>query len=254
MINHYRTALLNIDGSNWPGLEFPGEELVDPAFVAKPLTGSIGTAYRLLFGEKPERAYLNYRLRQITTMWHDSVLHEAALDKDKRITYWPLKFSADMSGYGTITVDPINSWSSPEYKVFGVPEADDKAGRSLFIYDAVIDSGSCVVKDEYNGRTFTAPNLGGYFSFGNNIKIALGNGHYRIEAVGLPQKDIGQVLADCEAVFANELSVLLFKDKQSLNQLWRRSEFLPDKLGALSLAVAMELDKESLIRKAQAQP
>ena len=252
MINHYRTTLLNINGKNWPGLEFPGEELVDNTFAAKPLTGAIASAYRLLFGERPERAYINYRLRQLTTMWHDGPLHAEAVSADSRLTYWPLKFSANMSVYGTVKVDPINQWTSPDYKSLAVPVADDSAGRALFTYDALIDNGSCTVKDEYNGRLFTAPNLGGYFNFGNNIKLALGNGHYRIEAIGLPQKDIGQVLADFEAVFKNDLSVLLFKDKASLNELWNRSAFLPDKLGALSLALAMELYNEPLIQKAQA--
>lgn len=252
MINHYRTSLLNISGKNWPGLEFPGEELVDESFVAKPLNGAVATAYRLIFGERPERAYLNYRLRQITTMWHDGPLHEEATSIDGRITYWPLRYAADMSRYGTVRVDPINLWTNPDYKVFGIPTADDAAGRSLFIYDVVVDNGVCTVKDEYSGRIFSTNSVGSYFNLGNNIKIGLGNGHFRIEAVGVPERDVGQVLVDCEAVFGNELSVLLFKDKDNLKELWKRSVFAAERLGAISLAVAMELDKEQLIQKAQA--
>ena len=165
---------------------------------------------------------------------------------------WPVRYSADMSRYGTVLVDPVNSWTSPDFKSFGIPSADDSSGRSLFIYDVIVAGGLCTVTDEYTGRIFTAPNLGGYFNFGNNLKLYIGEGHYRVECVGLPKKDIGQILADCEQVFGNELSVLIFEDKESLEQVWIRSEYLPEKLGAFSLAVAMELDKEQLIRKAQA--
>lgn len=252
MINHYRTALLNIDGKNWPGLEFPGEELVYNKFFSKPLKGAVATAYRLMFGEKPERAYLNYRLRQITTMWHDGPLHELVTSIDNRITYWPLRFSANMGGYGTVKVDPVNLWTSPDYVVFGTPTADDAAGRALFIYDVIVENGLCTVKDEHSGIIFTTTSVGSYFNLGNNIKIGIGNGHYRVEAVGVPEKDIGQVLADCDAVFGNELSTLLFSDKDSLKELWKRSVFPSERLGAISLAVAMELDKEQLIQKAQA--
>lgn len=132
MINHYRTVLLNIPGDNWPGLPYPGEELVDPLFYQSDMPNYLSTVHRLIFGENPDRAYLNYRLRQITTMWHDGILHSTAIEKDSRLTYWPLKFAAGMNEYGKVKVETINGDAVPGYIVLTTPHADDRSGRRSF--------------------------------------------------------------------------------------------------------------------------
>lgn len=251
MINHYRTALLNISGDNWPGLEYPGEELVDPLFRQKNLTNHVSTVHRLIFGESPDRAYINYRLRQITTMWHDGLLHETATEKDSRITYWPLKFASNMSGYGSIKVEGVNQESSPDYTILGIPTADDRLGRSQFILDIQVNGSVCQVTDERTDKQYTVSLSGSHFNLLNDIKVSVGNGNYRVTAFLEPRKDMGQVLADCEAVIGSDIELRLFSEKDSLKQLWRRSDFLADKMGALSLALAMEMDKIELIKLLQ---
>ncbi len=248
MINHYRTALLNISGTNWPGLEYPGEELVDSSFKSKPLKGVISTVHRLVFGETPDRAYLNYRLRQLTTMWHDGILHEAATAKDSRITYWPLRFSSDMTFYGKLTVEGVNSELKPDFKVFGNPTADDTRGRSMFIIDATVAGSACTAVDECINQTRVIESSGSFFDFGNDIMIGLGDGHYRIQVAAKPPKDIGQVLADCEALIGSDVELQLFSKSKGLKELWKRSDLIADKLGALTLALAIELDNSDLIK------
>lgn len=248
MINHYRTALLNISGNNWPGLTYPGEELVDPMFRQKPVSGYASTVHRLIFGENPDRAYLNYRLRQLTTIWHDGMLHEAVTAKDSRVTYWPPQFASPMVGYGVIKIDGINNVFASDYFVFSVPFADDKLGRSQFILDLAVSGSSCDVVDERTGDRYTVTTEGSYFNLLNNIKISLGNGHYRATAFLKPAKDMGQVLADCESLIGSDVELWLFSGKEDLKQLWRRSDSLADKMGALSLALAIEMDKIELIK------
>lgn len=251
MINHYRTALLNISGSNWPGLEYLGEELVDPMFRQKPMSGYVSTVHRLIFGESPDRAYLNYRLRQLTTMWHDGDLHEAVTAKDSRLTYWPMQFASTMAGYGVVKVEGVNSIFAIDYAVFNVPTADDKLGRSQFILDLEVSGDTCSVTDERTGDRYTVSSSGSYFNVLNDIKLSLGNGHYRAAAFLKPGKDIGQVLADCEALIGSDVELQLFSGKEDLKQLWRRSDSLADKMGALSLALAIEMDKIELIKIVQ---
>lgn len=248
MINHYRTSLLNISGTNWPGLEYPGEELVDPFFKSKPLKGVLSTVHRMIFGETPDRAYLNYRLRQLTTMWHDGILHEAATAKDSRITYWPLKFASDMTSYGKISVEGVNTDSKPDFNVFGYPTADDARGRSMFIIDATVTGTVCTAIDEFNNSVRTIESSGGFFDFGNNIRAGLGDGHYRIQVAAKPAKDIGQVLVDCEALIGSDVELQLFAKNKDLKELWKRSDLIADKLGALTLALAIELDNSDLIK------
>ena len=249
MINHYRTALLNISGTNWPGLQYPGEELVDTLFASRSLPSYLVTVRRIIFGEAPDRAYLNYRLRQITTLWHDSILKDAALEDDSRLTYWPNKYAADMSKFGTLTVEPINSSVKPDYSYSKIPHADDKNGRAEFIYEINVDNGVCTLVDETAKRTSVINISGSYYNLGNNVRLTIGNGNWRVNIFGKPQKDLGQILLDCDLIKDSDVELLLFKDNQALKNVWKTSEFLPERLGAISLALAKEIAKTPIIRK-----
>ena len=249
MINHYRTALLNISGSNWPGLEFPGEELVDTNFATRTLPYYLNTVRRLIFGESPDRAYINYRLRQITTLWHDSILNEVVTDQDPRITYWPNQFAADMSSFGSLKVESLNNTAAPDYSSLRTPTADDNLGRAQFIYELSINNGVCTAVDELTKQTRTINISGSYYDLGNNIRLVIGNGSWRLTAYGIPQKDLGQILVDCDLIRDSDIELLLFANNKELKDLWKTSEFLPERLGALSLALAKEIFETPIIRK-----
>lgn len=248
MINHYRTVLLNIPGDNWPGLPYPGEELVDPLFYQSDMPNYLSTVHRLIFGENPDRAYLNYRLRQITTMWHDGILHSTAIEKDSRLTYWPLQFAAGMSEYGKVKVETINGDAVPDYVVLTTPHADDRSGKAQFLYDLTISENSCYIVDEVSKNEYEIASSGTYLDLGYNLRIGVQKGHFRLEAIGVPQKDIGQVLVDCERIIGSTTELQLFTGKEDLKRLWRDSEFISDRLGALSLALAISLDGIGRIR------
>lgn len=249
MINHYRTALLNISGSNWPGLEFPGEELVDPLYATRTLPSHLSTVRRLIFGEQPDRAYINYRLRQITTLWHDSLLNEVATDQDTRLTYWPNQYAADMSKFGSLTVESINNSAVPDYSYLKTPVADDSLGRSQFIYELSVSNGTCTLVDEATKKSKIINISGSYYDLGNDIRLVIGNGSWRLVAYGRPQKDLGQIAVDCDLIRDSDVELLLFADHKDLKELWRTSDFLPEKLGAVSLVLAKEIIKTPVIRK-----
>ena len=249
MINHYRTALLNISGNNWPGLAYPGEELVDTLFASRPLPSYAKAVRGLIFGENPDRAYLNYRLKQITTLWHDSILEDSALEADSRVTYWPIKYSANMNEFGSIKVSSINGIDKPDYSYISTPHADDKNGRSEFIYELNVSSGSCTITDEKTKQVRTINKTGGYFDLGYNSKLSIGNGNWRVVIYGKPQKDLGQILLDCDLIRNSDVELLLFADKSNLKELWKTSEFLPERLGSLSLALAKSIIDTPVIKK-----
>lgn len=89
MINAFRTLLLNENGSSTPGYPYPGEEYVPPTYHAKTLTPFQQTVRRILFGNYPDRAMLNYRLQEIMSIFHGSDLETYVTALDPRITYWP---------------------------------------------------------------------------------------------------------------------------------------------------------------------
>lgn len=88
MINHGRSLLLNIDGADYQP-QYLGEEYIPPTFVRLNLPSYIQTARRLIFGARPERVFLNYRVRELLHTIHETELAEYIYALDPRITYWP---------------------------------------------------------------------------------------------------------------------------------------------------------------------
>lgn len=90
MINHARTLLLNVSGSQRASPEtFVGEEYVPPSFVAVALTPTLQLLRAPLFGLSADRAMLNYRLAQYMTLLHATDLADYVTYFDPRVTYWP---------------------------------------------------------------------------------------------------------------------------------------------------------------------
>jgi len=87
VVNHIRTLLLNArsESSN-----VPGEEYVDRAFRPVQLSTLLRRVRTLIFGSKPSRVDLNFRLRQIMMLLHTASLEQYVVVPDSRITYWPV--------------------------------------------------------------------------------------------------------------------------------------------------------------------
>lgn len=242
MINHYRTILLNESGSVNQDMTYPGEEYVDPSFTKKKITSKLDTVRKLLLGQSPDRAFINYRLKQITTMWHDSILRDEVINEDNRITYWPLDTSinSNINMFGTITIEGMD----PVVKTKLIPSVQpisSGSGRSLWLLSAQVDSGVCVVTDEKTKEVKSIPAKGVFFDFGNNIVLNLPNGSYRITAIGVPHEDIGQALVDCDLIKDTDIEFELFLGNDSLKEIWRRSEDISERLGSLALALAKKM-------------
>lgn len=86
MINHLRTLLLNEGPAD---ADYPGEEYVPKDFRTQGLPHELIRIRNLLFGLNPDRAMLNYRLRQYMTLLHTTELEEYVTALDPRVTYWP---------------------------------------------------------------------------------------------------------------------------------------------------------------------
>src|SRR5581483_2043121 len=90
MTNHFRTLLLNLSGNIKPPGTYPGEEYVPPGFVAQWMPPNLQQVWNVLFGYSPDRAMVNYRLRQYMPLVHAAELEQYVLALDQRVTYWPL--------------------------------------------------------------------------------------------------------------------------------------------------------------------
>lgn len=88
MINHGRSLLLNVSGSRYQP-QYLGEEYIPPDFVSVSLPSYLQTARRILFGARPDRVFLNYRVRDLLHSIHETELAEYLYALDSRVTYWP---------------------------------------------------------------------------------------------------------------------------------------------------------------------
>lgn len=88
MVNHFRTALLNMRPATTPG---PGEEYVPDDYQPVRLTPSLTAARAALFGAGADRTGINLTLASILTFLHGSRLGPSLTSVDARITYDPRK-------------------------------------------------------------------------------------------------------------------------------------------------------------------
>lgn len=87
MINHARTLLLN----QAPKLAHPsdiGYEYIPPAFKPLALPTTLNTIHRIIYGNKPDNYFRNYRTRELLGYIHQTELAEYVYRLDPRVTYW----------------------------------------------------------------------------------------------------------------------------------------------------------------------
>ena len=128
MFNHVRTLLLNRDADS---AVFPGEEAIPADFrpVTPPSYQQVLRAK--LFGADPDKAMLNYRLRQYMTLLHATPLGHYVTDLDPRITYLP--FGTDLYAQGLFqpTIERV-AGNGPDGFLQGSPAPSDSSGRMYF--------------------------------------------------------------------------------------------------------------------------
>jgi len=86
MINHVRTLLLNnppIHG------QIVGDEYIPADFVPIVVSSTIAKVRMGLFGARPQRRTMNYRMWQLMSLLHATELKQFMLEHDQRITYDP---------------------------------------------------------------------------------------------------------------------------------------------------------------------
>jgi hypothetical protein len=137
VINHFRTLLLNVDGSV-PMTNFLAEEIVDPRFKEVRLPTPLQQVRRVLFGSDPDRHMLNLRARQLLALVHGTPLVEHVYALDSRVTYgfkdetlvlpqaWKPVVNR-VAGYGTLSV-------------LGEPDKPDVLGRVHHRYSVTVAS------------------------------------------------------------------------------------------------------------------
>ena len=260
MFNHARTLLLNATGSNNPGMDYLGEELIPAGYSSLPLSTPIQNIRNQLFGVEPDRAMLNYRSYQLLSMIEKTDLQEFVTDLDPRITYelgqehtfalhstWEPKLS-QISG----TLDDVLTIS-------GTPARPDYVGKLYYQFEVDIQSPTVIqikrqtppVKAESQSLSLTSGLSDpfdlfytGYQAFVNTLNA---NASWRIEGYLRPQVDLPEIVSSLESVGDDTLAAVFgvqhVEPWDTFRNLWYDGTDLVYRLGAITLALIYRTDE-----------
>jgi hypothetical protein len=247
MLNHARNLLLNVNGSSQATQGCPGEELIDPAYKAVPLPTYLQQVRSVIFGQAPDRCFLNYRAAQLLQMLQATELLSSITALDPRLTYPSVTDLLPDSSFafqqqtlsGTDVLSPQGSAAVP-----------DITGKCFHDFLVATDGAEIVVTEysptpqeqiypaNYTDDLSVPVPLG---NSGYSASVPASGGTWRAWCFNRPQWDLGQLVPVLSQIGeANLLSLFGVKPTgvyQLFNTLWLDHPYLPYKLGGLVLAV-----------------
>lgn len=147
MINHARTLLGNLTMLDDPQL---GGEYIPRDYIPRKLPLPLQRIRELLFGAKPDRAFINQRLRHYMTLLHATELAQFVTDLDPRITYLPMTDK----GWFTERCRITHTQQGPPCRVFvaGKLEADLAAGQSQYGWRVAVQDANTILVRRRHGQ------------------------------------------------------------------------------------------------------
>ena len=263
MFNHARTLLLNISGSNNPGPDYLGEELVPYEYRARSLSTPLQNIRRHLFGANPDRAMLNYRAQQLLSTIEKTSLQEFVTDLDNRITY---RFGKDHILARHETWEPkivrIGGDVSNALYVTGKPVRPDYTGRLYYQFSISLSGTAITISRE----TPPIDSKSIDYSLVNNLSPAfdlLYTGYrihvnttsslvsWSVSGYLRPQLSFGDIVQSLDKVGEPTL-VELFGTKNvepwnTFKNLWYDSSDVVYRLGAITLALIYRTNESNTL-------
>ena len=238
---------------------FPGEEMVPDGYDPPELSGQTLSVWRSLFGADPDRAYLNFRLRQYLGMIHSGDLARYADRFGTKLTYispdgpW---FNDDSLFRAPYVEQRQVTDSRTAVLVFsGRPAADDAAGRIhqtwwiavaadsiSYLRTDVNEESDYVAVSFPDGMSQPVPLPGSGLSV-SAPELAVSRA-FEVELLARPNKDLTVVLAEAARMVGG--GDLFFRAADpagdGLLQIWKRRYETPVRLAALVLALAHNIE------------
>lgn len=260
MINHARTLLLNLSGSDAHSVV--GSEYVPEDFVAKTLSPELASVRRTIFGSDPDQVFMNYRVRQCLVMLHSTELDEYVRQLDNRITY-DTTFKHDMVTT-TAFRRSIRRVRGAKFKshLAGDLEANEAKGRCVYRWRIrVVDADTVNVArraHEVGDEELAVTVSGGLSSpiplHGSSLTARLSvpaaddslaaiiDNVYAVEGTVRPTSTLVDVAAQLRTSLSEPVSRALFGVKpaepfKTFRNLWYDNPALPYSLGGLLMAL-----------------
>lgn len=280
MINHIRTLLLDEDGNKKPDWSYPLEEFVPTDFKAQKFPFVLRKVWNAIFGVKPDRAYKNWRLFQLSELAQASSLVEYWTSLDSRITHFdkPNKNYSEEYGKATfylnkngttksLVVEYANNLVSPVPGTSLVNQTTRPEELDLFISGKLLSddiSGKCysIFKMDLNAsdvleiRSLTDKTLNQShvltFSSGLSQVITLpgldlrlsfkdnGPASWNIDVVSKPTRDLGTIVANLDSL-PNSDVLQLFSGNSSAVKTFKNHWLEDDNLVERLSAIVLAL-------------
>jgi len=265
MINHARTLLMNIDGSSG-FLGTPGDEIIDPDFRSRVMSGSMQSIRRVLFGVSPDRNMLNYRCRELLGLIHGTPMEEYITDMDRRITY-DLKDNQLFSRISPAIVNTGGHSHTLTVGPQGLTEADVEIQRDAEgVYGMYSRVWNVIAGSTTISYTHTAPDgtvYSGTSSSGTlSIELdpsGLSVSHddapnttpWTVTILSRPTEEMGTLVTALDSIGENYLLDLFeiadpvskTEPLKSLYRIWKDHNELAYRLGAVTIALILKTDK-----------
>jgi len=260
MFNHARTLLLNVSGSNGPGADYLGEELIPSEYAALSLNSSLKSVRQHIFGADPDRGMLNYRAYQLLSMIEKTDLQEFVVELDNRITY---EFGNENSFVLQPTWEPkieqISGTLDDIITVAGTPARPDYTGRLYYQFEVSV-LGTTTIQINRQTPPTKSENLTlslssglsegfdlyytGYKAFVNTVNPGAS---WRVSGYLQPQVDVTDIISSMESA-GDPVLTELFGTKSiepwaTFKNLWYDSSDLVYRLGAIVLALIYRTDE-----------
>lgn len=253
MINHFRTLLGNTAGPVVPAGEAGAEYI--PPFRPLTLPGYLVTLRQRLFGAAPDPFLLRYRLHQLLAVVHATPLEEYVRALDTRLTYLPPGDDlADPALYRP-RVHPLGGTAADLLTVGGIAAAPDGTGRSSHAF-RIAPAGAGTVRIQAQRPPFSnlvlaaAPGTALALP-GAGYTVRLGTADpgaaWLVEVTNRPQRDLGQIVADCalvgEPVLRSLFGAFPVEPYRTFANLWTAQAETPLRLAALVTALVYRTEE-----------
>lgn len=258
MINHARNLLMNVKQGGFQP-DFPGEEYIPETFVPRKLNRPLRLARQLLFGENPDRLYLNYRARQIMMLLHSTEMESYVYDLDPRVTYVPFSDTDLFNDVFGMTINQIGGEGDRLY-VRGQHEPNEAQGQIDQFWDVIVTSPTTVRVDKRR-LPFNSKSVNLDYSSGMCQPIQLtGSGltiqfhpvatgtRWQIQSRVRPATDLGMLLPGIVNAFGGQGDQAVFpplapEPVATFERVWRQNELAPYRYSALLLAMIWRINQ-----------
>ena len=248
MVNHVRTLLMN-RGREGHRLTDPGEEYIPANYRVRIVDRPLALLRTTLFGNNPDRLFLNYRMRQLMQVIHATQLAPDLLLDDARITYLPFHDDLFTDAFRVRVTQPPGQQLPVD--VTGTHVANMSAGLTTQAWDVSVGGDGAVTVVSLLGapdsRDLTVINDSPVPLHGSALQLYLHGAttgtRFRVDSAARPELDIAAVLNNTAAAMGQQglsglLPVVAGSPLITWQRIWNAHPDAVVKFAAMLLAIA----------------